>query len=583
MKALRLTGIICLLALLLGCAAAGSALAQSDLMEAEIELFSAGGLPEYVSIQTFSADDFDSYLYEHLKNGTEIIDLSAYRIAGLEELKMMLVMVVNEHPDLFHVGQHFRYSAADGCIKSYLPEYLFTGDDLKARQAAFYDAVETIADHANRASTTVGKLLLLNDYFCTNYEYDESLSIFRPDQLFSGGTGVCQAYMLGYAAVLDELGIPNTHATSTAMAHTWNVVSLDGDWYHIDVTWNDPTPDTPLMACHDNILLSDSGIRTSGHYDWVSSAYAGSDTYDHFFWRGINTPLAPAGDSVYFLSSDAPNGMRSVMVWNASTGVVSTVCDFIIYDANGVYALSSSIHPIAADADFIYYGARGTLWAADHDGGNPVPVYATGDDDIYIWSCHLQGGRLYMRTGEFGATTSVVSCPAGQRLGFSPESDVIELLPGESMTLGASSAFPLTISSTNEAAFTVSEGNVLTAAAPGAGYITVRSGSFPEMKYPVIVHSPAQLVLPEEITQLGAESFAGSGAVEIILPEGLCSIGANAFTGCEYLVLVHLPDEVESVSDLAFPADGSVTLICRENTASAQLAQARDIPCVLVP
>lgn len=59
--------------------------------------------------------------------------------------------------------------------------------------------------------------------------------------------GVCESYARTYKYVLDELGIENILVTGTATNsngitedHMWNYVKLDGKWYAVDATWDDP-------------------------------------------------------------------------------------------------------------------------------------------------------------------------------------------------------------------------------------------------------------------------------------------------------------------------------------------------------
>lgn len=59
--------------------------------------------------------------------------------------------------------------------------------------------------------------------------------------------GVCESYARTYKYILDELGIENilvvgtaTNSTGVTEDHMWNNVKLNGKWYAIDPTWDDP-------------------------------------------------------------------------------------------------------------------------------------------------------------------------------------------------------------------------------------------------------------------------------------------------------------------------------------------------------
>lgn len=86
------------------------------------------------------------------------------------------------------------------------------------------------------------------DYMAYDMEYDEdsaySTSVY-------GGLiekkGVCEAYARTYKYILDELGIENilikgtaTNSIGNTENHMWNYVKLYGNWYAVDITWDDP-------------------------------------------------------------------------------------------------------------------------------------------------------------------------------------------------------------------------------------------------------------------------------------------------------------------------------------------------------
>ena len=58
---------------------------------------------------------------------------------------------------------------------------------------------------------------------------------------------VCEGYAKAFQYLMNQIGIDNVIAIGTATNsnnqtenHAWNYVNLDGSWYAIDVTWDDP-------------------------------------------------------------------------------------------------------------------------------------------------------------------------------------------------------------------------------------------------------------------------------------------------------------------------------------------------------
>ena len=72
----------------------------------------------------------------------------------------------------------------------------------------------------------------------------------NPYGLLVGRKGICLGYTYTFRLFMDLLDIECTvvHGTSHGGAdeHAWNMVRLDGEWYCVDVTWDDPITSSPF-------------------------------------------------------------------------------------------------------------------------------------------------------------------------------------------------------------------------------------------------------------------------------------------------------------------------------------------------
>ena len=82
------------------------------------------------------------------------------------------------------------------------------------------------------------KALALHNWLMFNANYDQTYSHYSPDGVLLDGTGVCQSYATAYQLLLNAVGIEND--LEYGDDHVWNMIVLDGEWYHVDVTWDDP-------------------------------------------------------------------------------------------------------------------------------------------------------------------------------------------------------------------------------------------------------------------------------------------------------------------------------------------------------
>lgn len=564
----------------------GAALAQEEIQALDLDLFSQGGLPDVHPVPYALRDNFDAYVYDQMMQQSASIDVRTYGMDS-ETLRLRLQNLINNSPKLFFVSNAFQVASnSSGKILRLIPSYLYSGEDLKNRMAAFEASVAEIAALAGGASTDLGKLLLLNDYFCVNFEYDRSLSIFGPDQLLSGGKGVCQAYMLALSAVLDELDIPRTHATSHAMKHTWNIVELDGSWYHLDVTWNDPA--YPLCAGHNYFLLSDAEMENSGHYGWSSENACFDTRYDSRFWRSINTPLGVSGNEVYYLDPEISLGMRTLRCMDLASGNSRAVHSFSILDDNNSITTYSGFDPVSAGEGRIFYAARGRLHSVSPNGNHVSFIYSSGDNR-QIWSCWYSGGSVFMLVGDSPhRNTKVIRCDADQLIALSASPAVVRLAPGESRQIKP--VFPAEIPETSllswassSNAVTVNANGLVRAAAPGTALVHIGARNYEgaEALVAIIVEGARELKLPAALKEIKAEAFIGTDAEIIELPEGVLTIGARAFAGCKDLVLAILPDSLESIADDAFANNSDIIIVCSEGSQAQTYARKNGLRCIL--
>ncbi|MBE5809124.1 MAG: hypothetical protein E7317_12405 [Clostridiales bacterium] len=88
--------------------------------------------------------------------------------------------------------------------------------------------------------------LNLHDYVTMHTYYDLTYEYYGADGVFARGYGVCDSYSKAYEMLLTEAGI--TSQRITGGGHAWNAVKLEGTWYHVDCTWDDPTGSTQPMS-----------------------------------------------------------------------------------------------------------------------------------------------------------------------------------------------------------------------------------------------------------------------------------------------------------------------------------------------
>ena len=80
---------------------------------------------------------------------------------------------------------------------------------------------------------------------------------------------VCAGYAKAFQLLLNALGIECTYVTSDT--HAWNLVRLEGDYYHIDATWDDSSNTkaeknmSSRVSYHFFCITTDELLRVKAH------------------------------------------------------------------------------------------------------------------------------------------------------------------------------------------------------------------------------------------------------------------------------------------------------------------------------
>ena len=102
----------------------------------------------------------------------------------------------------------------------------------------------------NKTGNTYEDIKMVHDYLIDNISYDSSLSKANIYNIYGALVNrecVCEGYARAFKYLLDELNIPcvmvigtGTNSQGETENHAWNYVQLNGNWYAVDTTWDDP-------------------------------------------------------------------------------------------------------------------------------------------------------------------------------------------------------------------------------------------------------------------------------------------------------------------------------------------------------
>ena len=118
------------------------------------------------------------------------------------------------------------------------------------------------------------KIKVLHDYIVKTTEYDQEYEkeLIKTGRttyesntaygLFKNHLAICSGYADTMALMLDKLGIENFKVAS--QTHIWNVIKLNGEYLHIDATWDDPVNNIFGILSDKYLLIDTPTLQSFG-------------------------------------------------------------------------------------------------------------------------------------------------------------------------------------------------------------------------------------------------------------------------------------------------------------------------------
>lgn len=170
------------------------------------------------------------------------------RIPMLDEKQLadVYLRLKLDEPLLFYVtGYRCRWMTGAAHMEL-LPEYLFDKAKIRTHQQAVSARLARLTKPLE-GKTEAEKELAVHDFILENVRYDKLKKPYSHEILgpMTQGVGVCEGIAKTVKALCDQLGLWCIVALSEAdpargikYRHTWNVVRVGGQYYHLDATFD---------------------------------------------------------------------------------------------------------------------------------------------------------------------------------------------------------------------------------------------------------------------------------------------------------------------------------------------------------
>ncbi|MBE6719978.1 MAG: hypothetical protein E7571_04895 [Ruminococcaceae bacterium] len=298
------------------------------LQEGEYDI--ATGESVHLGAVSSTADTVSENVHQGLLAYSSRIDVSTLS-CPVEDFDAFYSNVINDNPDLFFVSSSYRYyySERTGNVTAVVPQYAMPQSEVESALEVFYAGADKALAEVNDSMSDLQKALVIHDYICSyavypqiydangNYVASLDLDIYHSAYgFFKDNTAVCAGYTLTYSYLMHRLGIDCEYVSSGDMEHSWNKVKIDGEWYNVDITYDNADyvegDNTYGLGYHSCFMKSDSYFQSESglyHYNYADydAGTADSTAYDDSFWNDVNSRIYILNGDFYYLDPDYSN------------------------------------------------------------------------------------------------------------------------------------------------------------------------------------------------------------------------------------------------------------------------------------
>lgn len=175
-----------------------------------------------------------------------------------------------------------------------IPEYIFDKNKIREHQKALGARVDKLVHTAMKFSEW-DKEKYVHDFICENIRYDKLKKPYSHEIIgpLGHGVGVCEGIAKSVKVLCDALGVwciiaicGNNPEKGIKYRHTWNIVRINGQYYHLDATFDNTlgkNEDGLTSIRYDYFNLDDKNIFRD-HEPLIAPAPPCPDG-NHFYYR----------------------------------------------------------------------------------------------------------------------------------------------------------------------------------------------------------------------------------------------------------------------------------------------------------
>ena len=292
------------------------------------------------------------------------VSLYSYTTSSSQEegLDPVYDYYVGVNYDLYRTDEYYVLKAIQE--EQFIPSALDKANTLK-------DVCEDfLNNNINDSMTDYEKELAVHDYIINNCEYafsdDNDRTEFQAYGALVNHKAVCEGYARATALLLRLCGIEanlvsgdadssgdsgGNEAASyvvlpdgkVAEGHMWDQVKIEGNWYNLDTTWDDPISEEPMLT-YTYFNVSDEIL--SNNHTWEEKDAATCNAMDANYYVKNNSFFEDDASLKEYISSQLASGSREPIKCAYKEADISEEAMYFVFDYEGIDHYSYSTHGV---------------------------------------------------------------------------------------------------------------------------------------------------------------------------------------------------------------------------------------------
>ena len=245
-------------------------------------------------------------LFSLTKSGKTEFPLYIYDESMFSIMNSAYQKFLDENPEIFWTDnfQIYKIESHGAPIQYKLVIETNTDSELIEKERERLDLeIEKILSQIDKNMSDYEKAIFVHDYIIKNCEYDTELAdkivngkeLSEKDNLQRSAYGclvekstICSGYAKAYQIIMRKLGIEciYIYGTTKTEAHAWNCINIDGEYYNVDLTWDES--EDPEEVKYDYFSFTDANRSDSEHmFVTITQHPACTATrYNYFIYNG---------------------------------------------------------------------------------------------------------------------------------------------------------------------------------------------------------------------------------------------------------------------------------------------------------